>query len=812
MFASVCNLFGRSLFVTVAAPLVLFGLLLNQVSIELEIQSVQNLRYAVEESSVAAGTEEEAARDVGEAALDQTEAELLEEEAKGLNADVAEGTAGTAGTAAGEAEAELEVAEEEHVSELSQQVESLASEVAENLPKLPAAAEAAAASGGLDAAGEAAVDAVAATATGVAAPTVGADAVLAGVAGTVAVEGPKVVAAAQEEWTLGSTELQAANDERLAVEKEVQAGALEGDVPVLQASALGAEEAAYGSFMTAAAYLTAATGAQLLALVMQVPVLAVFASQWLLDLRANVRGKLDNIPTQDDGRLWAVELFSQTALYGAIGASMLVPWANIVVMAARFEEMGDEAVHELSALPSLIEKAVPILERGKEAPKEFSSNESPKSRRLRPQRPQRRLWDWQKTGAWMSKTVDDAEKEVKTIAKTGKQVVGDIEEDGIKVVGDIEEDGIKAVNALPNITKKAVKALPNITNEAGALLREGEESADKEVKEASDAAREGAIEVVKDLAFTPNTLTTTVAPAHLRPAPQPLSFQHFFSVAKSKLWHSLLYWFQPVVMELLFVSFAFVAFEITMGLGRHTMRYHRGEYHGKLGYLQAFSALCIDVWSSWVFGLGVLLAFWVFGILFSKELEFLALRMQAVPAHLAVPLLGSLCAALSLFYVVRSFGCLSEGPKDVGSQVLVAKDFSQAQVSPRGSEADTLLPGRPEEFRTSRSMEISLMEESQNSGVACGLLRSLVSVLVAVFVTALAAIEGPIISGALGSSWKAALMSSWSWSLLPWGEILPKVWGHKLSLMGLLTLVAAGGCFIGCILSFLRRSEKKLSI
>lgn len=781
---------------TVAAPLVLLGSLLNQVSIELEIQSVQNLRYAVEESSVAAGSEEEAARDVGEAALDQTEAELLEDEAKSLNA---ENTAAAAQGAQAEAGAELEAAEEERVSELSEQVESLASEVAENLPKLPAAAEAAAASGGLDAAGEAAVDAVAATATGVAAPTVGADAVLAGVAGTVAVEGPKVVAAAEEEWALGSTELQAANDERLAVEKEVQAGALEGDVPVLQASALGAEEAAYGSFMTAAAYLTAATGAQLLALVMQVPVLAVFASQWLLDLRVNVRGKLDSIP-EGDGHLLAVELLSQTALYGAIGASMLVPWANVVVMAAKFEEMGDEAVHELSALPSLIEKAVPILSRG-ETPKEFSSKESPQSRRLR--QLSRRLWDWEKTGAWMSKTVDDAEKEVKTIAKTGKQVVGDIEEDGIKVVGDIEEDGIKAVKALPNITKKAVKALPNITNEAGALLREGERSADKEVKEASDAAREGAIEVVKGLAFKPNTLTTTVAPAHLQPAPLPLSFQHFFSVAKSKLWHSLLYWCQPVVIELFLVSFAFVAFEITMGLGRHAMRYHRGQYHGKLGYLQAFSALCIDVWSSWVFGLGVLLAFWVFGILFSKELEFVALRMQAVPAHLAVPLLGSLCAALSLYYVVRSFGCLSEGPrKDVGSQ-----------VSPRGSEADTLLPGRPEEFHTSRSMEISLMdEESGHSGEACGLLRSLISVLVAVFVTALAAIEGPIISAALGSSWKAAVMSSWSWRLLPWGEILPKVWGHKLTLMGLLALVAAGGCLIGCILSFLRRSEKKLSV
>eukprot|EP00435_Cladocopium_sp_Y103_P010922 s574_g2.t2 len=400
--------------------------------------------------------------------------------------------------------------------------------------------------------------------------------------------------------------------------------------------------------------------------------------------------------------------------------------------------------------------------------------------------------------------VDDAEKEVKTIAKTGKQVVGDIEEDGIKVVGDIEEDGIKAVKALPNITKKAVKALPNITKKAGALLREGERSADKE--EASDAAREGAIEVVKGLAFKPNTLTTTVAPTRLQPAPPPLSFQHFFSVAKSKLWHSLLYWFQPVVMELFLVSFAFVAFEITMGLGRHTTRYHRGQYQGKLGLLQAFSALCIDVWSSWVFGLGVLLAFWVVGILFSKELEFLALRIQAVPAHLAVPVLGILCAALSLYYVVRSFGCLSEGPKDSGSQVLIAKDLSAAQVSPRGSEADTLLPGRPEEFRTSRSMEISLMDEDsgQNSGVAVGLLRSVVSVLVALFVTALAAIEGPIISAALGSSWKAALMSSWSWGLLPWGEILPKVWGHKLTLVGLLALVAAGGCLIGCVLSFLR--------
>lgn len=97
MFAACCSLLGRSLFVTgrafqttwlvrlspVAAPLVLVGSILFQarlggastwfaeVSVELEVQSegpravfdahrgLQNLRYAVAESGLAAGAEEE---------------------------------------------------------------------------------------------------------------------------------------------------------------------------------------------------------------------------------------------------------------------------------------------------------------------------------------------------------------------------------------------------------------------------------------------------------------------------------------------------------------------------------------------------------------------------------------------------------------------------------------------------------------------------------------------------------------------------------------------------------------------------------
>ena len=46
------------------------------------------------------------------------------------------------------------------------------------------------------------MDAVAATAAGAATPALGADAVLAGVAGTVAEEGPKVVAAAEDRFAV----------------------------------------------------------------------------------------------------------------------------------------------------------------------------------------------------------------------------------------------------------------------------------------------------------------------------------------------------------------------------------------------------------------------------------------------------------------------------------------------------------------------------------------------------------------------------------------------------------------------------------
>ena len=62
---------------------------------------------------------------------------------------------------------------------------------------------------------------------------------------------------------------------------------------------------------------------------------------------------------QDYGHLQAVEVVSHLALYGAVCAATLTPWANVVVMAARclvcclgtslgrFEEVGNQAAQQL---------------------------------------------------------------------------------------------------------------------------------------------------------------------------------------------------------------------------------------------------------------------------------------------------------------------------------------------------------------------------------------------------------------------------------------------------------------------------------
>ncbi|CAE7690838.1 unnamed protein product [Symbiodinium sp. KB8] len=301
-----------------------------------------NLKYAVEEEAAAVATEAEAARDVGQAALDQTEAELLQEKAEALDASVAEAQATELGGA--EAVAGEQAAEDVGGSEIAEQVEEVASSVVKGLGELPANGMASVG------ASEAVADAAAEAVAGAAVSSVGVDAALAGAAGAIAEQGPKVVVAAQEEWALGSEEIQAANDERLAVEKEVQATALEGDVPVLEAGSYSSHDAAVASALTAAGYLAAASAAQMVVLMVQGPLALAVLTQWLLSAGASAMHQVAKVRTQDYDSLWLTGLVAQVALYGAVASMMVNPWADIVVMAARFEEVGDAAAQQLWGL------------------------------------------------------------------------------------------------------------------------------------------------------------------------------------------------------------------------------------------------------------------------------------------------------------------------------------------------------------------------------------------------------------------------------------------------------------------------------
>ncbi|CAJ1339912.1 unnamed protein product [Effrenium voratum] len=214
--------------------------------------------------------------------------------------------------------------------------------------------------------------------------------------------------------------------------------------------------------------------------------------------------------------------------------------------------------------------------------------------------------------AWLAE-VGSAEGAVQHLAAEGEKVVGEIE----------------------NATQQAA-------SKAGQLLEQGTREADEGLKDASVAAREGAVSVVKGM-IKPNTLTTTIRPMKVPPAPPAVDWRSLVSPAVDMLTRSLLYWLMPVVTDLLVLSLAFVAFELVMGFGRRRSEYLRGDS----SVLQAFRSLCTEVCSGWVWGASLLAAFWVAGILLAKELRPFAQHLQAAPLHPAAPyLLGAVCAAL----------------------------------------------------------------------------------------------------------------------------------------------------------------------
>eukprot|EP00913_Durusdinium_trenchii_P007324 g6885.t1 len=357
--------------------------------------------------------------------------------------------------------------------------------------------------------------------------------------------------------------------------------------------------------------------------------------------------------------------------------------------------------------------------------------------------------------------VGEAEGALDSIAKHTEEAASDLEHRTKEVVDDIKKDGIKVIKDLSNATKK----------------------------EATDAAREGAIKVVKGLVFRPNTLTTTVAPLRLTPAPVALPYQHFLSSGASMLLHSVLYWLQPVVTDLLLISLAFLIFELTMSLGRHGHRYHQGSYGGPFGLLEAAGNVCMELWSGWS------------------------------PFRLAHPKLPRCSWVYCVYFLVASWRWKAvndhadiEAPRLELTRNVEEEEGPPSSRGPSEAEDDKPLLERPE--RQQRSLQISYAEKLESEepsietqSLSLHVARSVASFLVALMVTAVTAFEGPLVSAAVGSSYKAAVMSYWMWGLVPWREIDAQVFHHRLILLALAGLSV--GCLIGVLLFFLRRAARE---
>jgi len=72
--------------------------------------------------------------------------------------------------------------------------------------------------------------------------------------------------------------------------------------------------------------------------------------------------------------------------------------------------------------------------------------------------------------------------------------------------------------------------------------------------------------------------------------------------------------------------------------------------------------------------------------------------------------------------------------------------------------------------------------------------------LAAVLTAMLVALEGPICTAALSTTYKAALMSHWIWGFIPWQQLRPEVGGVKLSLGFVMACAATGAVLLGSLL------------
>jgi len=488
---------------------------------------------------------------------------------------------------------------------------------------------------------------------------------------------------------------------------------------------------------------------------------------------------------------------AKASLAAVLVSTLAGPWAETVVTAARLEEASEGVEKQLSRLPTLSNKAVPILDRDSNASMS-GSNSTRRLEAMEKAEPARNLdlnlgdaavWATEAAGT-LTKEVGDAENAAAKAIQAGATAVG------------------TGINSAVNST---VKAIPGLVNGTESLLAQGKTNMDKGVQAATKSTGHAIVDITKRIVVKPpDTRTTTVEPLHVPTPPETRQYRHFLQPALQKLKQAILHWVAPVVLDLALISCAFLLFETVAGVGRHAPAYRRGS----LSAVEVASRLASDVYVGWVWGAALLVALWVVGILLSQELRGFAEKIQDSPVHPAVSIcLGIVCAGACGYHAF----CLSR---------LEETDPERSLNGAKAEEGDSLAPSESfEPLLTTDAPEATLVKpkavdskaaetafddqlEAQSETKLASLIAALswtAAALISMLSGLVSAVEGPMFTAAVSNSYKSAMGSTAILGLIPWEHLAPEVNGRKIPLLILLGAVAVAAAALGALLFFLQR-------
>lgn len=820
-----CSQVLRFSFLAVALPCLLLGSLLSQVAVQLQLQSVNHLKYAAGEATAAVFLTGAAEQSAAAAVEQETEALELQAQAAKLQGESKEAeeaaiqqreqkagvnTNEGAGAAAEAQEGETLATAVDSAAEAAATSEAAAANAA-TATAGGAATDAAAAAGGsaaaagTEAAGTAAAGAEAASAAAVTAAEAGGTAAAeaatveaaSGVAGPVglAVAGAGVVAASQAPKAVAalkglSSEVEADRDEVMVVEKEAQVGALEADSVIEEDGAVVAGTAAARSIALAGSYFVAAQVFQTVAFVLEAPVAFVVLSQWLFSgLTAVTGGAVCMASTPG---IAAARCGASATLVVAIGSLLLVPWSDTVVFAA--EELGrDPVMTAIEQLPELWHAAtanrtkskrlkVPGLNATQQLWAATSTQKSWSSARLsassQAHRRAARSAAAPRRGEWSARRLSEVGRAMESIGG----MLGNLANDSKDVAQMGADEAGKAFGWAYNATSKAVpgswKAAANKTEVAVGTAVAG----------AANSAKKTAIRWKNG---NPDVATTTVKPREAPAPPADSNHLGLLGWALAACLSAVCYWALPVLKVVILLSCAVAVVEFAIAYGRHTPSLQAGG--GRISFSRLILA---DVCSSWMAALAVLVGAFLVGILLAKHLAGVATWVQT-QVHTAPWFIAALQVLICLICLLAS-GLLS--------YLLATQGTPDGEREPGSAqdEESQLLEVNNRDFETSgrASPGKGYPEWWHTSSLACFVVFAIGDAL-------LAAMERPVTAWALGGAFKSFLTISFMIGLLPWAAVAPTILGFKPSSPYLLLApVAAVSLLVGALLVFVRRRAR----